>query len=276
MNNLENSINLVFENKHYMKGTKKFFANSVFVLIDISKSTNNIDNVNEPILCAEIKGTIYYILEMMEFYDLTNVLFQFYTFSDDVDFVCEYKVDTHEKLFNILKQLVYMIKYKFGNTNLISGLKKICNNKSILNKSHIIIATDGQLNDKNNITTITNYISKLPDHIYKNITIAFIGAGNVEIDKNTYTGFRSFGGKNIGSTYIFPTYINPNNFKTHIMNAPIIEHDVETINSACNIGFFVKIMDILKSSVYLPAIDDYAKLVKTAKNYFDAMLDYDN
>lgn len=281
------SVDSMFAGKQSTKGTTPFFADRVSVLIDTSGSTNNTggrtgggrfrngvfksESGTDPIISAEIKGTIHYILEMMSTYDLTNVVFQFYSFSSCVYLAGECVVDTHENLFEFLKKLVCTINYEFRDTNLMAGLNRVCGDELAQYKSHIVIATDGQPNTGGDTSAILNFLKSLPEIIYGNITMALIGAGSIQIAQGGGSGFRSTGGRNATSKFLIstvPDAMDINQFRTHLFGP------TGGGNSECNINFLVEIMNMMKSSAYLPAFGDYSELVKTAKDYFGNTQDH--
>ena len=290
---IEKSVSECWSTLAVKTGDIPFFADVISILIDTSGSTNNVgtgrggcrrgqvvndtiptyksESQTDPIIAAEIKGVIHYLYEMMEAYNLVGKIIQFYTFSSDLKFVGEFTVDSHQNFENLLKKLSGMLQYDFGGTNLMVGLQKICEDSLVkTKKTHIIVATDGHPNDGGGPDVITNYLKSLAPDVYCNLTMALIGAGSIRLAQGGGTGFRSSGDRTSGAQFVFRTndavttndvlMFNMKDFCTLLFGGT-------SSNSECNIEFLIQIMNIMKSSVYLPAFGDYSELHKTAKEY---------
>lgn len=287
---INKSVEKMFQNITIGNGTLKSFCNIISVLIDTSGSTNNVnsgrcirgrgsvdndfkaESGTDPIIAAEIKGVIHYLYEMSHVYNLKDVVLQIHTFSNDIEFVGELTIDSHENLAKLLQDLPNIMKYSFGGTNLLAGVKKVCEDELILkNNTHIVIASDGHPNVEAGPDQIISYLKGLPEIVYQNLSVALIGAGSIQLSQGGGFGIRSSGSRSTGAIFV----LNDESFNMPLLCNNLFGSVSKTITE-CNIGFLLEIMNIMKSSVYLPAFGDYSKLRETAREYFNDILTYKN
>lgn len=311
---IDESVNKIFESPDYFIGDGQipFFAEEVDIGIDTSGSTGNqfsggrgsrgggIDlyvskSGTDPIIAAEIKGVIYYLLEMTKVYNLEGVILRIFTFSDTLDRIGVCKLTNNQSLDPIIRNLSKMLIYQFSSTNLLSYLKEVI--EKVTDKPvHMVLATDGQPNSGGNIDDVLAYIKSISDNAYEQLSMAIIGAGSIQSSVGGGRGIICRGSREPVSApppsqLSAPPPISvsiPIESGTRHMSSGSFQLEDESTTcdikaiqlmlfgknavsyisgSECNIRFLLDMMDLVKNSAYLPSFGDYSKLRETASKY---------
>jgi hypothetical protein len=168
-----------FEAHHHSDENKpKFHPQTLTILLDCSYSTNNSTEPNRhdhvemnrnadeeepiptpPIIIAELQGISILLMEYLAKYDFTGAIVNFISFSNK--FECEpFKIVSNKDMHTrLIVQLDNIHEYYQLCTNLDQPLKYVLNNihkADIDEYSHIILATDGQPNNKELVYTLLN------------------------------------------------------------------------------------------------------------------------
>lgn len=296
------SVDLIFSSSEYVigKGEEPYFAEVISIGIDTSSSTDNhssrgrgggsgrsgfsltensfvSDSGTDPIIAAEIKGVIYYLLDTSQRYNLKGVILQVSTFSDTLKREFECVIDDHAVLDQTLRKLSRRLTYSFQSTNLMSFFQAVCLDSLFETKKvHMVLATDGQPNTGGSSQDIIKFIQqKIPEKMYRNFSMAIIGAGSIQASQGGGRGILGQGGRDSIGNSLFrlsenDKYINYSGLLTILSGG----QPQSSSNSECNLNFLLEIMDLIKSSVYLPAFGNYQKLRETTVLYFDNIANY--
>ena len=171
----------------------KFSPQQLVIILDNSGSTNNkhggsrrgnqqfeSDPNVEPqsptpeIIIAECEGVCILLLEYMRAYDMTGTTIHLIPFSSlysVLKFTIESNIDLYQKL---ITQIDILFNYEQGGTNLLSPINYVSD--KILSETlhtHIILATDGQPESKQEVLNVLN-------NIKSNFSIFVIGAGSIQ------------------------------------------------------------------------------------------------
>lgn len=285
---IQDSVDQIFKNGTACVGNGliPFFANEIDVGIDTSGSTFNqhsggrggrsgYDNSykseesgTDPIIVAEIKGVIYYLLEVSKLYNLEGVTLKIYEFSSGLYESESVKLTDNQSLDPVLRNLSKKLKLESGQTNLMSYLQKVLDDREI-RKVHMIVATDGRPNIGGNVSDILSYLKSIPENVYNQLTMTVIGAGSIQSASGGSRGVTCRCETNNGSTTrrtLYQVDDSPSEMDLSSLQLLLFGSKPNT-NSECNIGFLLEMMNLLKKSIYLPAFGDYSKLIEVANKY---------
>lgn len=282
---IHKSVNKIFEDPDYSigEGVIPFFADEIDIGIDTSGSTGNqhgcgrgggrcggnelyvSESGTDPIIAAEIKGVIYYLLELSKLYNLEGVVLRIYTFSDVLDQVCECQLTSNKSLDQIIRNMSRMLIYRFSGTNLMAYLKKVIG-RITDRPVHMVLATDGQPNIDGNVQDVLDYIKSISDQVYQQLSMAIIGAGSIQSADGGGRGIISRGSR--GQTSGSFQLTDESDLLDYSSIQILLFGNQSTTNySECNNRFLLDVMNLLRNSSYLPSFGNFSKLRETAVKY---------
>ena len=142
------------------------FGAQLFILLDCSGSTrcqSGYDrhggklegSVNtKVIIAAECEGIMWTLMSFIKNYDMTGTTLKFITFASNHT-TYSYNITSNNQLYSdVICRIGDFTLNNGENTNLYGPLKEVLSNLSSENANYIILATDGQPNNKTQVLEI--------------------------------------------------------------------------------------------------------------------------
>jgi hypothetical protein len=237
---------------------KPRFEGQLFVLLDCSGSTraqlgfdrqgNKIGGSHTKIIIsAECEGIMWSLMSFIKNYDMTGTILTLITFGTDHT-AYPYKITSNYQLYNeVICKIEDIPINNGGGTNLYNPLKVALSNLSADNINYIILATDGQPNDK---TPVLEILKEKIDSTYH---LFVIGAGSIQESIGTASFMRVMD----HSTRILDKKSQPST----------ITVKRETNRSECDKQYLESLVNLstAKCSLYTGAYGDYQDLKESAE-----------
>lgn len=173
-----------FTSEHEGNGNQKY-THDIVCFLDTSGSTNNngmrrgtrfdcSDSDSEPktkiIIAAECEGIVTVMMEYMRRYNMNGVSFSLILFSSSYN-IQKFEIESNRSFYELLTK-IGDLEYEGSGTNLLTPLKHVFNAESVYKPLDIIIATDGQPENKSETV-------KLLTNIHIPFSLFVIGAGSI-------------------------------------------------------------------------------------------------
>ena len=240
---------------------KPSYNRHIVILLDCSRSTNNSggrrimeqEEKKTPIIIeAECNATIDVLMKYIEHFDMTGCCIHFIVFSSTFE-TRSYQISKNEDVYQIVNDIGPM-KYEQGNTILLAPLQHAFGLVPVENQLDVILITDGECQDKNEVLNFLTERQQTPNYI-------IIGTGSIGDSMGTRR-IRSFGGR---ESSIQNVSANPNGVVLDVSELPRVNQ--RGGKQECDIEYLLKLATLkqAKSSRYVGAYGDNSE----ARNAMD-------
>jgi hypothetical protein len=229
----------------------------IVVLIDVSGSTNNNNgrcdrggrglpetdsnienNITKPIIIAELEGVSHVLAKLANEFNITNTLFEFYSFSSNLHMVTKTNMNSTQ-IYSYAKNLTKYVVPEFNGKNTYTSLESVFRDVPRV-PTLLCLATDGQPTDhsKDDVIELMNLVKEL--YVDSRLDHIIIGAGSI-MKSNGVIASRTVTRKS-----------GRNNYEDTRIEG----------HSECDLTFLHRLVDTSTNiGTYLPSYGDYKELL---------------
>lgn len=210
------------------------------------------------IILAELEGIAWHLVNMCNHYNLSGVKLVIYAFSTHVVNCHEKIITSNDEIYeHVVKNLDKIVKYEEKGTDLSLAMTTAFSAFCPDDKVEIILATDGQPQDKDSVITFLTQTSAT-------FNLFVIGAGSIQESLGSGRGLCVRRGDRL-QCYRNGEEISTDNFVA-----------IDNSYSECDLKYLTDLIVTVKGKgLYVGAYQDYTDLIKASKEYLDVLINWD-